>query len=104
MNLIIFLVIGALAGWLAACQAEIACSCASSRRTLPGYQAMNTSMACARRADDLAPGSEELLKGRFLHAFRDTVQLPDGSSSTREYIQHPGAVMVVPPRPESTSA
>jgi ADP-ribose pyrophosphatase len=41
-------------------------------------------------------GSEELLKGRFLHAFRDTVQLPDGSSSTREYIQHPGAVMVVP--------
>ncbi len=41
-------------------------------------------------------GSEELLKGRFLHAFRDTVQLPDGSTSTREYIQHPGAVMVVP--------
>ena len=41
-------------------------------------------------------GSEELLKGRFLHAFRDTVQLPDGSTSTREFIQHPGAVMVVP--------
>jgi ADP-ribose pyrophosphatase len=41
-------------------------------------------------------GSEELLKGRFLHAFRDTVQLPDGSSATREYVKHPGAVMVVP--------
>lgn len=41
-------------------------------------------------------GSEELLKGRFLHAFRDTVQLPDGGTSTREFIKHPGAVMVVP--------
>lgn len=40
--------------------------------------------------------SEELLKGRFLHAFRDTVRLPDGSSATREFIKHPGAVMVVP--------
>ena len=40
--------------------------------------------------------SAELLKGSFLHAFRDTVQLPDGSMATREYVQHPGAVMVVP--------
>ena len=40
--------------------------------------------------------SEELLKGSFLHAFRDTVQLPDGSLATREYVRHPGAVMVVP--------
>lgn len=41
-------------------------------------------------------GSEELLKGRFLHAFRDTVRLPDGSSTTREYVKHPGAVMIIP--------
>ena len=41
-------------------------------------------------------GSEEILKGRFLHAFRDTVRLPDGSTATREFIKHPGAVMVVP--------
>ncbi len=40
--------------------------------------------------------SEELFKGRFLHAFRDTVKLPDGKTSTREYVVHPGAVMVVP--------
>lgn len=40
--------------------------------------------------------SEELVKGSFLHAFRDTVQLPDGSTATREYIVHPGAVMIVP--------
>lgn len=40
--------------------------------------------------------SEELLKGRFLHAFRDMVRLPDGSSAVREYVKHPGAVMIIP--------
>lgn len=39
---------------------------------------------------------ELLFKGNFLHARRDTVELPDGSTSTREYIIHPGAVVVVP--------
>lgn len=39
---------------------------------------------------------EELLRGRFLHVLRDTVRLPDGGSDTREYVVHPGAVMVVP--------
>lgn len=41
-------------------------------------------------------GSQELFKGRLLHAFRDTVSLPDGKESTREYVVHPGAVVVVP--------
>jgi ADP-ribose pyrophosphatase len=40
--------------------------------------------------------SEEVFKGRFLHAFRDQVTLPDGGESTREYVVHPGAVMVIP--------
>jgi ADP-ribose pyrophosphatase len=40
--------------------------------------------------------SQELFKGRLLHAFRDTVRLPDGSEATREYVVHPGAVMVIP--------
>lgn len=39
---------------------------------------------------------EEILKGRFLHAFRDTVRLPDGNTATREYVVHPGAVMMIP--------
>lgn len=39
---------------------------------------------------------EELFRGRFLHAFRDAVRLPDGSASDREYLVHPGAVMVIP--------
>ncbi|QKO22300.1 NUDIX domain-containing protein [Rhodoferax sp. BAB1] len=45
--------------------------------------------------------SEELLKGRFLHAFRDTVRLPDGSSAVREYVKHPGAVMIIPLLPDA---
>ncbi|WP_114974049.1 NUDIX domain-containing protein [Rhodoferax ferrireducens] len=40
--------------------------------------------------------SEELLRGKFLHAFRDTVSLPDGTSASREYVLHSGAVMIVP--------
>lgn len=40
--------------------------------------------------------SETLFKGNFLEARRDTVALPDGRSATREYVTHPGAVVVVP--------
>ena len=40
--------------------------------------------------------SQEILKGRFLHAFRDTVKLPDGAHASREYFVHPGAAMVIP--------
>lgn len=39
---------------------------------------------------------EELLTGNFLHVRRDTVRLPNQRSATREYIQHSGAVMVIP--------
>ena len=39
---------------------------------------------------------EEILKGHFLHAFRDQVLLPNGRQATREYVVHPGAVMVIP--------
>lgn len=40
--------------------------------------------------------SEELLKGRLLHVFRDMVSLPDGATTSREYVVHPGAVMIIP--------
>ena len=40
--------------------------------------------------------SAELFKGHFLHAFRDTVKLPDGATASREYVVHPGAVMIIP--------
>ncbi|MDO8699276.1 MAG: NUDIX hydrolase [Rhodoferax sp.] len=40
--------------------------------------------------------SDELFKGHLLHVFRDTVSLPDGGTAFREYVVHPGAVMVIP--------
>ncbi|HTI16113.1 MAG TPA: NUDIX hydrolase [Trinickia sp.] len=39
---------------------------------------------------------ETLHEGSFLHVKRDIVRLPDGKHATREYVQHPGAVMVIP--------
>ena len=40
--------------------------------------------------------SESIYDGRVLHVFRDTVSLPDGNTSVREYAKHKGAVAVVP--------
>jgi ADP-ribose pyrophosphatase len=34
--------------------------------------------------------------GHFIKVERDTVALPDGKTTTREYIKHPGAVVIVP--------
>jgi ADP-ribose pyrophosphatase len=45
---------------------------------------------------EVKESGEELFKGRFLHAFRDRVTLPDGNFAYREYVVHPGAVMVIP--------
>ena len=39
---------------------------------------------------------ERVWHGRFLDVRRDTVAHADGSQATREYIVHPGAVMIVP--------
>jgi len=41
-------------------------------------------------------GGEVLQQGGFLELRKDTVQLPDGSTATREFIQHSGAVAVIP--------
>ena len=37
-----------------------------------------------------------LLSGGYLEVHRDEVRLPDGSTATREYIRHNGAVAVIP--------
>ncbi len=39
---------------------------------------------------------EELLQGKFLRVLRDVVKLPNGHLATREFVTHPGAVMIVP--------
>jgi ADP-ribose pyrophosphatase len=40
--------------------------------------------------------SESVFDGVLLRVRRDTVRLPDGSSGGREYIDHPGAVAIIP--------
>ena len=40
--------------------------------------------------------STTVYAGDFLTVKRDVVELPDGKPATREYVRHPGAVMVIP--------
>ena len=40
--------------------------------------------------------SEQIYKGQVLDVVRDTVILPNGKTSTREYCRHIGAVCVIP--------
>lgn len=40
--------------------------------------------------------SESVYKGKILDLYVDTVELPNGHTSTREYIKHVGAACVVP--------
>jgi ADP-ribose pyrophosphatase len=40
--------------------------------------------------------SETVFRGGLLHVRRDRVRLPNGAETGREYIVHPGAVLVVP--------
>ena len=44
---------------------------------------------------EITEQQERLLDGHFLHVVRDAVRLPDGTHATREYVQHPGAVVIV---------
>ncbi len=41
-------------------------------------------------------GGEKVYGGVLLHVHRDSVRLPSGKRATREYIDHPGAVAIVP--------
>ncbi len=40
--------------------------------------------------------SKKVFEGKLLHVYSDTVELPNGHTSTREYIKHVGAACVVP--------
>jgi ADP-ribose pyrophosphatase len=40
--------------------------------------------------------SQQVYRGHFLDVRRDEIRLPDGRLAAREYIVHPGAVMIVP--------
>jgi ADP-ribose pyrophosphatase len=44
--------------------------------------------------------TEVVHQGKFLQWRRDRVQLPDGREAVREFVVHPGAVMIVPILPD----
>jgi ADP-ribose pyrophosphatase len=46
--------------------------------------------------------TERVYRGGFFDVFRDEVRCPDGKPAVREYIKHPGAVMMVPLLDERT--
>jgi len=70
----------------------------SSHRSLHGEGTPLSAPACPP-ADvhliETALTRTELLRGHFLHVVRDEVQLPQGGRATREFVLHPGAVMVI---------
>ncbi|AKJ28442.1 NUDIX domain-containing protein [Caldimonas brevitalea] len=45
---------------------------------------------------ELCVETQQVYRGHFLDVRRDKIALPDGATSHREYIVHPGAVMIVP--------
>ena len=56
----------------------------------PNHPHHHASLTETRIAGELA------YDGNFLKVKRDTVRLPDGKETTREYVVHSGAVMVIP--------
>lgn len=57
---------------------------------------MNDSLPSDAHLREQPLDSREVYRGHFLHVRRDSVRLPDGQEAAREYIVHPGAVMIVP--------
>jgi ADP-ribose pyrophosphatase len=49
-----------------------------------------------KHLEELQIDSKLAYDGYFLKVQSDTVRLPDGKTTTREYIKHPGAVVVLP--------
>lgn len=52
------------------------------------------------RLTETGVSSETVFQGSLLHVRRDRVRLPNGAETGREYIVHPGAVLVVPLLPD----
>ena len=52
--------------------------------------------ASERHLEETRVEGARVYDGALLHVRRDTVRLPDGATATREYIVHPGAVLIVP--------
>jgi len=62
-------------------------------KPLPGYADLPEGDAHLR---EHCIDSQQVYRGHFLDVRRDEIALPDGGRAAREYMVHPGAVMIVP--------
>jgi len=65
-------------------------SAASSAHARPGEQTPQDALA------ERQVSTRQAWRGRFLDVRQDEVRLPDGTHTSREYVVHPGAVMIIP--------
>ncbi|MDH7576246.1 MAG: NUDIX hydrolase [Bacillota bacterium] len=49
-----------------------------------------------RKLEEKTIASQEIFQGKIIKVRVDTVLLPDGGKATREVVEHPGAVAVIP--------
>jgi len=56
----------------------------------------------APHLDERRLTGERVFDGALLQVRRDTVILPDGKTATREYVVHPGAVLIIPVQADGT--
>jgi ADP-ribose pyrophosphatase len=52
--------------------------------------------ASMKHLEEKTLSSKQVFKGRFLKVEQDQVEAPDGKIYLREYINHPGAAMIIP--------
>jgi ADP-ribose pyrophosphatase len=53
-------------------------------------------MAADQHLTEHKVSGQKILQGNFLQVMRDAVWMPDGGQATREYVVHPGAVVIIP--------
>lgn len=55
-----------------------------------------------KKLEEIEVSSINVYYGRLLHVCQDEVKLPDGTIGVREYIRHPGAVVIIAMMPDKT--
>ncbi|MEY8689990.1 MAG: NUDIX domain-containing protein [Leptothrix sp. (in: b-proteobacteria)] len=68
----------------------------SGEGALPAVPGLSDLPAGDAHLRETLQAGQQVYRGHFLDVRRDSVGLPDGSTSAREYMVHPGAVMIVP--------
>ena len=57
---------------------------------------MNDEIGSPDSLKETTLSSEVVYSGVFLHICRDRVECPDGREAVREFLRHPGAVVIIP--------